>query len=111
MEPEHGLGLRVIETAYPRHAVDARVLVEPGDADQPVAGAERQDELGERRGEGDDPVRLGRNGGAEGLAGPRGGRDRGGGRGHPPVRVVTPTKNLLAEVATPTSSAGVGSAV
>src|SRR4051794_39072850 len=96
MEPEHGLGLRVIETAYPRHAVDARVLVEPGDADQPVAGAERQDELGERRGEGDDPVRLGRNGGAEVLAVRRGDRDREEERDHRAFRFVTTTKSLVA---------------
>src|SRR4051795_7063589 len=76
MEPEHGLGLRVVETAYPRDAVDARVLVEPGDADQPVTGAEREDELGQRRSERDDPVHLGRNGGAEVLAVRRGDRDR-----------------------------------
>src|SRR4051812_50030539 len=111
MEPEHGLGLRVIETAYPRHAVDARVLVEPGDADQPVAGAERQDELGERRGEGDDPVRLGRNGGAGGLAGPRGAPGPREGGGHPPVPVRTAPETRAGRVPAPPSAAGGGAAV
>jgi hypothetical protein len=76
MEPEHGLGLRIVEAAHPCDALDARVLVEPGDADQPITGAEREYDLGERRGEGDDPVHLGGNGGAEVLAVRRGDRDR-----------------------------------
>src|SRR5207248_8278324 len=61
MQPEHGLGLRIVEAAHAREALDAGVFVEARDADQAVASVEREDELGERRRQGDDAVDLGRN--------------------------------------------------
>ena len=54
-------GLRVVEASYARKTCDARVLVEAGDTDQPIAGIEGDDQLGERRRQGHDAMDLGWN--------------------------------------------------
>ena len=61
MEPENGLGLRIVETADAREGLHAWILVEAGDAHQAIASVEGEDELGERRRQGDDAVDLGGN--------------------------------------------------